>query len=292
MEKKIAIQGYPGAFHQVAAQQVFGAHTPIIPCATFRGVVQKAEHDPECGGAVMALENSIAGSILPNYALLQKTELEITGEVYLPIRQNLLVLPGTSLTDIEEVHSHPMALLQCGDYLHQKGWRLVESVDTALSARDLSEGQHKNRAAIAGALAAELYGLQVLDENIQEEKNNFTRFVVLQKRESRWGSRQEDKASVYFLLPHTGGSLANILTLFAGCGINLSKLQSVSLPQKPWEYAFHADLEFSQIEQFTAAVNGLKQHASFYKVLGLYKRGERATPARGTGQRRASSVKP
>src|ERR1700742_21981 len=163
MNKKVSIQGYEGSFHQVAAQHFFGKDVEVITCATFREVVRVALSRKESDGGVMAIENSIAGSILPNYNLLQKSSLKVVGEIYLQIRQHLLVNPGVQIEDIREVHSHPMALLQCIDFLEKHPeWKLVETEDTALSARHLQQHRSKHTAAIASRLAANLFGLEIL----------------------------------------------------------------------------------------------------------------------------------
>src|SRR4051812_36766298 len=164
--QKVSIQGYEGSFHQVAAQQFFGRHIEVIPCATFRDVVKIAGNKKESDGGVMAIENSIAGSILPNYNLLQKSNLKIVGEIYLQIRQNLLVNPGVTLDDIREVHSHPMAIQQCFGFLDKYNWKLVETEDTALSAKYIHQHRSKHTAAIASKLAADLYGLDMIAPNI------------------------------------------------------------------------------------------------------------------------------
>src|SRR5678816_1515343 len=177
MATKVSIQGYEGSFHQMAAQQFFGKNVWVIPCATFREVIKLASSKKESDGGVMAIENSIAGSILPNYNLLQKSNLVIIGEVYLQIRQHLLVNPGVKLEDIREVHSHPMAIQQCLGYLDKFNWKLVETEDTALSAKLVHQHKSKHIAAIASRLAAELFELEVISANIQTMKNNYTRFL-------------------------------------------------------------------------------------------------------------------
>lgn len=179
--KGIAIQGYEGSFHQVAARNIYGKFVDVIPCATFRDLIRVASDKNASSGAIMAIENSIAGSILPNYNLLQKSKLKVVAEVYLSISQNLLVNPGVKLEDIKEVHSHPMAILQCLEYLEQYNWKLVETEDTALSAKMVHQHRSKHAAAIASKLAAELFDLEVLAPSIQTMKNNFTRFLVLQR---------------------------------------------------------------------------------------------------------------
>jgi prephenate dehydratase len=271
---RISIQGYEGSFHQVAAQQFFGEDVEVITCSTFREVVRVAASKKESDGGVMAIENSIAGSILPNYNLLQKSDLRIIGEIYLQIGQNLLVNPGVKLEDIREVHSHHMALLQCIDYLEKHPhWKLVETEDTALSAKHLHQHRSKHVAAIASKLAAELFGLDILGPNIQTMKNNYTRFLVLQ-REDRPGSEETaDKASVNFHTDHSRGSLARVLTKIAEGGINLSKLQSFPIPGSEWEYSFHADMEFETLDQFRRVIESIRPITAELKVYGVYKKG-------------------
>src|SRR6185503_8822317 len=179
-----AIQGYEGSFHQVAAQLYFGKKCEVIPCDTFRDVVKIAANKKESDGGVMAIENSIAGSILANYNLLLKSNLKIIGEIYLQIRQNLLVNHGVKLEDIREVHSHTMALQQCYGFLDKYKWKLVETDDTALSAKHIQQHKSKHIAAIASKLAADLYDLDVIAPNIQTLKNNYTRFLILQRQEA------------------------------------------------------------------------------------------------------------
>src|SRR5215212_4705438 len=193
-----AIQGFEGSFHQVAAQQFFGKAVEVITCANFRDVIKIASNKKESDGGVMAIENSIAGSILPNYNLLQKTSLKIIGEVYLQIKQNLLVNPGIKLEDIREVHSHPMALLQCLEYLEKYNWKLIETEDTALSAKHIHQHRSKHIAAIASKLAADLYELDIIAPNIHTLKNNYTRFLVLQHADKVRQIENADKASLIF----------------------------------------------------------------------------------------------
>lgn len=208
MIKKISIQGYEGSFHQAAAQHFFGKNIEVIPCATFREVIKKATAKNEADAAVMAIENSIAGSILPNYTLLQNSNLAIAGEVYLKIKQNLLVNKGVKLEDIREVHSHQMALLQCIEYLEKYNWKLVETEDTALSAKHIHQHKNKHTAAVASKLAAELYDLDVIAPGIETAKNNYTRFLILQKTGTIDINKDANKASVNFHTDHSKGSLA------------------------------------------------------------------------------------
>jgi len=273
MSKRVSIQGYEGSFHQVAAQLFHGKKVEVIPCATFRDVIRVASNKKESEGAVMAIENSIAGSILPNYNLLQKSNLKITGEIYLQIRQHLLVNPGVQLEDIKEVHSHTMALQQCYGFLDKYKWKLVETDDTALSARQVHQHKSKHVAAIASRLAAELYNLEVAAPNIHTMKNNYTRFLMLEREDTVLPVTDADKASLTFHTDHSKGSLVKVLSRIAGAGINLSKLQSFPIPGTDFKYAFHADMEFDQQEQFAKVLKEIEPLTEAVKVYGVYKRG-------------------
>jgi prephenate dehydratase len=274
MSKKISIQGFEGSFHQVAARQFFGNDVEIICCSTFREVVKIAADKNESDGGIMAIENSLAGSILPNYNLLQKSHLKIIGEVYLKINQNLLINPGVKLEDIREVHSHPMALLQCMDYLEKYNWKLIETEDTALSAKHIHQHRSKHIAAIASKLAAELYNLNAIAPNIHTLKNNYTRFLVLERPENAKDVEGADKASVNFQTDHSKGSLAKVLTKIAERDINLSKLQSFPIPGSDWKYSFHADLEFQNIDQFNKVINDIQPITEALRIYGVYKKGK------------------
>ena len=269
----IAIQGYEGSFHQVAAQLYFGKNVEVIPCATFRDVVKLALNKKESDGGIMAIENSIAGSILANYNLLQKNNLKIAGEIYLQIRQNLLVNPGVKLEDIREVHSHTMALQQCYDFLDKYKWKLVETDDTALSAKHVHQHKSKHIAAIASKLAAELFDLEMIAPNIHTLKNNYTRFLILQREDVVQRVSDANKASVSFHTDHSRGSLAKVLTKIADGGINLSKLQSFPIPGSNFKYNFHADMEFDSLRQFNEVIEQAKGLTEDLKVFGIYKKG-------------------
>lgn len=273
MKKRVSIQGYEGSFHQEAARHFYGKEVEVIPCATFREVVKVAGNRKESEGGVMAIENSIAGSILPNYNLLQKSNLIITGEVYLQIRQNLLVNPGVKLEDIREVHSHTMALQQCYEFLDKHKWKLVETEDTALSARHIQQHKSKHIAAIASKLAAELFQLHNIAPGIQTMKNNYTRFLVLEPVEMAQPVAGADKASVNFHTDHSRGSLARVLTKISDGGINLSKLQSFPIPGSDFKYSFHADMEFETADQFRAVIEAITSDTEALKIYGVYKNG-------------------
>ncbi|HEU4469583.1 MAG TPA: prephenate dehydratase [Flavisolibacter sp.] len=275
MAKRVSIQGYEGSFHQVAAREFLGRSIEVIPCSSFREVVRIAANPRESDGGVMAIENSIAGSILPNYCLLQKSGLQIAGEIYLQIHQNLMVNPGVQLEDIREVHSHPMALLQCMSYLEKHPcWKLVETEDTALSARQIHQGRHKHVAVIASKLAARLFGLDVLASRIQSNKKNYTRFLYLRPAGAATPDEEADKASISFQTDHSQGSLAKVLARIAKGGINLSKLQSMPIPEKEWQYSFHADMEFDSVKRFDKVVEGIRPMTRSLSILGVYKKGK------------------
>lgn len=274
MNKKVTIQGYEGSFHQVAARQFFGKDVDVITCATFRDVVRIGENAKQSDGAVMAIENSIAGSILPNYNLLQKSKLQVIGEVYLSISQNLLVYPGVKLEDIKEVHSHPMAILQCLDYLEKQHWKLVESEDTALSAKQVHQHKSKHIAAIASKLAAQLYDLDVITPDIHTLKNNITRFLIMVPAKQKIEIADADKASIYFQTDHSKGILSKVLAKIAQGGANLSKLQSMPIPGSTFKYGFYADIEFDDKKQLDKLLVDLKSMTNSFKVFGLYKKGK------------------
>lgn len=271
---RIAIQGYEGSFHQMAARHFFGNNVEVIPCANFRDVIRISSNKKESDGGLMAIENSIAGSILPNYNLLQKSNLKIIGEVYLQIRQHLLVNPGVELEDIREVHSHPMAIQQCLDYLDKHNWKLIETEDTALSAKHIHQHRSKHIAAIAGKLAAELFDLKMLTPNIHSIKNNYTRFLVLAREDQEASRENANKASVNFHTDHSRGSLAKVLQAIADGGINLSKLQSFPIPGSDWKYSFHADMEFENVDQFELVLKEVRKLTEELRVYGVYERGK------------------
>lgn len=274
MNKRIAIQGFEGSFHQAAARRFFGNDVEVICCSTFRDVVKIADDESKSDGGLMAIENSIAGSILPNYNLLQKSNLKITGEIYLQIDQNLLVNPGVSLEDIREVHSHPMALLQCLDFLEKYNWKLIETEDTALSAQHIHQHKSKHIAAIAGEFAAQLYQLDMIAPNIHTQKNNYTRFWALENKASAKVVVEANKASLIFETDHSKGSLAKVLTKISEGGINLSKLQSMPIPGSDWKYAFHVDCEFTNLEHLNNVLENIKPFTAAVKVYGVYKNGK------------------
>ena len=279
MPQHVSIQGFKGSFHEVAARQYFGLKPALLPCATFGAVVAHVVNGT-AGAGLMAMENSLAGSILPNYLLLERHAVRVTGEVYLPIHQHLLALPGTTLADVQAVHSHPMALRQCGDFLDAyPHWKLVETDDTGHSAQLLAENQTPGVAVVAGAQAAAQFGLQILAPAIHDDPNNYTRFLVLERADTARPDPHADKASLYFYTSHAPGSLAVVLTIVAAHGLNLSKLQSCPRPSQPWHYGFHADVEFEEAAQLDALLVDLTAITEELRVLGTYQRGRMAEAA-------------
>jgi len=271
--KKVSIQGIEGSFHHVAAQQFWGSDVELICCPTFNEVVKIALDKNRSDGGVMAIENSIAGSIMANYNLLQKSNLRIIGEVYLEIRQNLLVNPGVTLKDIHEIHSHAMAIQQCFKFLDKYNWKLVETEDTALSAKSIHQHKSKHIAAIASTFAAELYQLEVIVPDIHTVKNNYTRFLILQNEKYAQDIEAANKATITFHTDNSRGSLARVLTKIAEGGIDLSKLQSSPIPEVTWQYIFIADMEFESLQQFYIVIESIRSIAQDIKIYGVYKKG-------------------
>ena len=272
--KKVAIQRYAGSFHHIAAQQYEGCAVEILPCDTFRAVARAVESG-EVDYGVMAIENSIAGSILPNYKILQQCNLHISGEIYLQIRQNLMVNRGVKLEDIREVESHQMALLQCAEYLDEHGWRLVESADTALSALELQKSGSRTTAAVAGALAAELFDLEIIAADIHTNRNNYTRFLILERCDRAIFEPEADtvvgnKASLYFNIPDTSGSLYQTLGAMEGLDINMTKLQSYPIADQPFHYMFHVDMEFDDVSSLRKAVKRMRAMGVEVHIYGVY----------------------
>ena len=269
-KKNIGIQGIQGSFHHIVANEYYGSNIDIDEFLTFE-MMSRHLAEGKSDASIMAIENSIAGSIIPNYALIDEYNLSIVGEYYLKISHNLLALEKQSIDDIKEVHSHPMALLQCRDFFkkHPK-IKLVEDTDTALSAKEIYISNVKGRAAIASKLASDLYGLDVLAENIQTIKNNETRFVVLER--STTNSKSVfNKASIKFELDHKRGSLATILNVLSDCKMNLTKIQSMPKIETPWRYSFFVDITFEFLDDYFKVKSIIEIMAKDFKVLGEYK---------------------
>ena len=268
--KSVAIQGIKGSFHHAVAQSYYGEGLSLLECETFDASV-KALLENAADQAVMAIENSIAGSIIPNYALIDQNDLQIVGEYSLSIHHNLMALPGQTLTDLKEVHSHPMALLQCKDFFKAHPHiRLVEAEDTADEARRIAENAISGIAAIASEQAAALYGLSILAPSIQTIKNNITRFVIVHKKGILVDQKNINKAALKFTLDHQRGSLAAVLNVMSDCQLNLTKIQSLPVIETPGKYAFFVDVTFDEFEFYDKARKLITIMASQFKILGEY----------------------
>lgn len=271
MKKRIAIQGYAGSYHHEAANKFFGNDCELQMCDTF-STLAKAVANEEVDAAIMAIENTIAGSILPNYGLITQYQLKVVGEIFLSIQHQLMVKKGQKLSDIQEVRSHQMALLQCMNYLDQHpDWKIVNDLDTALIAQKIAENNLENVAAIASKKAAEVYDLDIVASTIQTYPDNFTRFFVLEKKHCEL--KEFNKASLRFSTTHETGALAGVLNEAASLGINLEKLQSIPIIHKPWKYSFHADLTFPDKERYYLLLGKIAKKLTDLEILGEYKQG-------------------
>ncbi len=271
MGLRIAIQGIKGSNHHQVAREYFDGDVQLVECMSFDYLVDRLL-DGSADKGIMAIENSIAGSIIPNYALVYHNKLHIIGEHYLSIHHNLMALEGQTISDIGEVRSHPMALLQCKeffrDYPHIK---LVEDVDTAETAKQIQQKQLKGVGAIAPKVAAELYGLEILASDIQTIKNNATRFIIVNTTNKEIPRQEINKASVRFVTDHKRGSLAAILNVMSDCLLNLTKIQSLPIIETPWKYAFFVDVTFEKYDNFAKAKSLLDIMSEDFRVLGEFK---------------------
>ena len=270
MKKNIGIQGIKGSFHHIVANNFFGKEIDLAEFLSFEEMIYNL-NDGKIDYAVMAIENSTAGSIIPNYALIDEYDINIVGEYYHQITHNLMALKGQSIEDIKEVQSHPMALLQCRDFFKNNAdIVLIEDKDTAQVAKKISENKIKGLGAIASDLASKIYELDIINDNIQTIKKNQTRFVILQKKGST-KNLNFNKASVKFELDHKRGSLAAILNVLSDCKLNLTKIQSMPMIQTPWRYSFFVDVTFDKLEDYFKAKSIIEIMAKDFKVLGEYK---------------------
>jgi prephenate dehydratase len=271
MRTKIAIQGIKGSFHHQVAQDYFYQNVEVDECLSFEELVASLLSG-KSDQAVMAIENSIAGPIIPNYALIDKNNLHIIGEHYLDIHQNLMALRGQKIEDILEVHSHPMALLQCMEFLKKyPNIKLVEDKDTAETARRIHEKQLTGIAAIASKTASTMYDLEILAPEIQTINNNMTRFVIIKKEKEFANENEINRASIKFELDHKRGSLAAVLNVMSDCKLNLTKIQSLPKIETPWKYSFFVDVTFDKYEDYAKSKALLTIMAEYFKVLGEYK---------------------
>lgn len=271
--KRIAVQGIVGSFHEDAATRYFEDDVEVVECKSFTSVCELIDTDQVDYG-VMAIENSIAGSLLKNYQLIRDYHLRIIGEIYLHIQMNLMVVPGVKPEDITDIYSHPIALQQCMEYIEKyyPNARLHEGMDTAAAAKMIAEEKPKNAAAIGNLRSAELYGLEILETGIESNKKNYTRFWILSKH----GNPTEDsnKASICFEVGHFYGSLARVLNIFAENKINMNKIQSVPILGKPNEYTIHVDIEWEKAKNYDKAIHQALKNVSSLAILGEYKKGE------------------
>jgi len=273
MKTKIAIQGIKGSFHHQVASEYFQQENDLQECMSFDDLV-KSLIESKAHKGVMALENSIAGSIIPNYALIDRNNLHIIGEYYLDIHMNLMALKGQKIEDITEVHSHPIALLQCAVFFSQYPHiKLVESGDTAETARRIQEQKLNRIAAVAAPIAAKLYNLEILAAGIHTIQSNKTRFVILKTENKELPKDQINKASIKFELDDTAGSLATVLNVMNNCKLNLTKIQSMPIIETPFQYSFFVDVIFEKYKHYEKAKNILALMTTHFKVLGEYKNG-------------------
>lgn len=281
MNINVTIQGEAGCFHDAAAREyfsmVYGNDTNVntIGCATFGDMFERLDSDPTLSG-IVAIENTIAGALLQNHELLRRSNMTIAGEYKMRISHVLCACKGQTIDDIREVHSHPMALMQCEEFLHRhRNMRMVEAFDTAGSAKMIAEAQLAGHAAICGEYAARLYGLEILAEGIETNKRNFTRFLVvtdpLNTAMLPCSDSQRNKASIVFTLPHTQGALSKVLTILSFYDMNLSKIQSMPIIGREWEYRFYIDLTFDSYSRYIKAIDAVRPLMSQFKSLGEYK---------------------
>ncbi len=280
----VAIQGFPGSFHEMAARKFFPeTEITILPCFTFKEAFDLV-NDLSADVACVAIENSLGGSLLPNYSLLRNSGLKIGGEIFLRIEQHFMALPGQTPDDIIEIQSHPMAIVQCEEFLEpyrKKGVRIVDTPDTALSARNIASEKLAGVAALASDLAAQMYGLEILMHGIETNKRNFTRFLMLAREENIdqviTPEKQQsiNKASLCFSLTHQIGSLSQILSVLAFYRINLTKIQSAPIVGKEWEYFFYIDLLFDDADMFKSSLNAIGPLTDQLQVMGIYASGNK-----------------
>ncbi len=277
---KVAIQGIAGSYHDIAAHHYFeGKDIEIIPCDHFKQVIATVKKDSTIIG-LMAIENTIAGSLLQNYELIRQSELHVAGEYKLRISHSLVCLPEENIDDIKEINSHPIALMQCNDFLsNHPNIKIVEKDDTASSAREIAEKKLKGHAAICGKYAAEIYGMKILEEGIETNKRNFTRFLLLADRwaaEELVQSQNTNKSSLVFALPHSEGSLSKVLSILSFYDLNLTKIQSVPIIGREWEYLFYIDLKYTDFMRYRQALDAIIPLTKDFKILGEYEEGKQS----------------
>lgn len=275
--RRIAIQGEIGSFHDVASHCYFEEEDiELICCDTFEQVFDEMKKDSSVIGLV-AIENTIAGSLLHNYELLRESGAQIVGEHKLRISHSIMCLPDEDWQDITEVNSHPVALMQCREFLKRHPeFKVVETDDTAGSAKQISLHQMRGHAAICSKFAAPLYGMKILEEGIETNKHNFTRFLVLAdpwQAEELITPSQSNKASIVFSLPHNEGSLSQVLSIFSFYKINLTKIQSLPIIGREWEYMFYIDIMYNDYTRYRQSINAVRPLTKQMKILGEYQEG-------------------
>lgn len=271
MDKKIAIQGIQGSFHHLVAQQYYHENIDVLECMSFRELVA-ALVSGEADEAVMAIENSIAGSILPNYAMIDENNIKVIGEHYIPIDMNLMALPGQSIEKIKKVFSHPMALLQCKEFFKKYPHiKLIEDADTAEVAKRIYEKELKHVGAVASKAAAHIFNLEMLAQSIHTKKSNATRFLILSMKKKEPNGDIINKASLKFELESKRGSLVSVLNIIRDFDLDMTKIQSMPIIETPWKYSFFVDVTFEEYEGFQKAMEILEVMTEQLKVLGTYK---------------------
>jgi prephenate dehydratase len=268
---RVAIQGIRASFHEEAGLRYFGENAQMIECNSFKQTFESLKNR-DADYVVMAIENSIAGSILPNYTLLLDYGFPVVGEIYLPIQLHLMALPGVKFEDVKYVTSHPIALRQCVDFFDEyPHLKIVESSDTAACAKRIRDEQLTDTVAIANSLAASLYGLDVLERRIESNKRNFTRFLILTHHDNM-EKKTANKASLCFQVSNKVGALAKVLNIFAEEGLNMSKIQSMPILGKRNEYNFYVDVEWDEQKHYDAAIRQILKYTQNFNILGEYER--------------------
>lgn len=266
---RVAIQGIKASFHEEAAYKFFGKDIETIECNSFKQTCDYLAND-DADFVIMAIENSIAGSLLPNYTLIRDYNFAVTGEVYLPIQLHLMALPGVKFEDVKYATSHPIAIRQCVDFLDDfPGIQVVESSDTAACAKKIRDEQLKDTVAIANTLAAELYGLNIIERRIESNKKNYTRFLILEK-DKKENTKEVNKASICFQVGNHVGALSKVLNLFAELNVNLTKIQSMPVLGKRNEYHFYIDMEWNNMENYDTAIRKALKYTVNFNIMGEY----------------------
>ena len=266
----VAIQGYQGCFHEQAARLFYASDLEVVECDTFKGLFEALD-EGTADAAAMAIENTVSGGLIHNFELLRSQSRQVKGEVYIRIQQNLMALPGQRLEDIREVRTHYMAINQTRPWFEQNApWiRLTESEDTAKSAAQVASDGLRGVGAVASTLAADLYGLQILAPGIETYKQNFTRFLIIDESLEVPEARR-DKAILCFTLPHKPGSLAQILTILSFYDMNLTRIQSLPIPGREWQYFFYADIKFADYARYQLALQAVRPLIEDFQILGEY----------------------